>query len=229
MLIRKILSLLIVALMVPLTGCATRGGPVSYDTAAFTTPDAVRPDLTGSGIIGKLDVLAVNVYQLPELNRDYQVDTDGNIVMPLVGSVKADGLSATDLARDISARLAARYVRSPSVTVGIKQTAVQTVTVEGAVNRPGMFPIPGKISLLRAVALAAGPSQDANIKRVVIFRQIEGKRAAAAFDLSLIRTGQAPDPEVFGNDIVVLDGSGLNQAYREILQAIPLLYIFNTL
>ncbi len=144
MLIRKILSLLIVALMVPLTGCATRGGPVSYDTAAFTTPDAVRPDLTGSGTIGKLDVLAVNVYQLPELNRDYQVDTDGNIVMPLVGSVKADGLSATDLARDISARLAARYVRSPSVTVGIKQTAVQTVTVEGAVNRPGMFPIPGQ-------------------------------------------------------------------------------------
>ncbi len=64
---------------------------------------------------------------------------------------------------------------------------------------------------------------------MVIFRQIEGKRAAAAFDLSLIRTGQAPDPEVFGNDIVVLDGSGLNQAYREILQAIPLLYIFNTL
>ncbi len=229
MLIRKFFPLLIAALLLPLTGCASRGGPVSYDTTAFNTPDTVMPDLTGSGAIGKLDVLAVNVYQLPELSRDYQVDIEGNIVMPLVGTVKADGLSATDLARDITARLAARYVRSPSVTVGIKQASVQTVTVEGAVNRPGMFPVPGKISLLRAVALAAGPSEGANIKRVVIFRQIDGKRAAAAFDLSLIRTGQAPDPEVFGNDVVVIDGSGLNAAYREILQAIPLLYIFRAI
>lgn len=229
MLIRKLLPVLMLALLLPLAGCASRGGPVPYDVAGFGTPDTVRADVSGSGVIGKLDTVSVTVYQLPELNRDHQVDNDGNIAMPLVGTVKAEGLTATELARTITARLAARYVRAPSVQVAIKQSAPQLVTVEGSVNKPGMFPVTGKITLLRAVALASGPDKDANIKRVVIFRQIEGKRAAAAFDLAAIRSGLAPDPDVFGNDVVVIDGSGLNRAYREVLQAIPLLYIFNTL
>ena len=218
--------LMAVALLAPLTGCASRGGPVPYDVAGFNAPDTVKPDLSGNGTIAALDVVTVTVYQLPELSRDYEVDPQGNIAMPLVGVVKADGLNSTELARDITTRLAARYVRSPQVAVSIKQTSVQTVTIEGAVNRPGMFPVAGKISLLRAVALAGGPSDAANIKRVVVFRQIDGKRAAAAFDLSVIRSGLAPDAEIFGNDIVVIDGSSLNSAYREILAAVPLLYVF---
>lgn len=227
MLIRKLLPLLALAVLLPLTGCASRGGPVPYDVAGFGKPDTVRPDVSGTGIIGSLDVVNVTVFQLPELNRDYQVDPQGNIAMPLVGVVKADGLTSTELAQDISGRLAARYVRSPSVTVAIKQAVGQTVTIEGSVNKPGMYPVGGKISLLRAVALAAGPSDDANIKRVVVFRQINGQRAAAAFDLSVIRIGQAPDPEIFGNDIVVIDGSKLTRVYRDFLQAVPLLYVFN--
>jgi polysaccharide export outer membrane protein len=60
----------------------------------------------------------------------------------------------------------------------------------------------------------------------VVFRYIGGKRQAAAFDLGTIRKGQEPDPVIYGNDTIVVDGSGLTRAYRDLLQAIPLFYIF---
>ncbi len=224
---RNLLPVLILALLASLTGCAKRGGPIAYDVPNFTAPDTDRPSYAGDGIIGKLDIVAVSVYQLPDLNRDVQVDTAGNIALPLVGTVKADGLTADALAQQISNKLAAHYVRSPSVQVSIKDTVAKSITVEGSVKKPGIFPIHGESSLLRAVALAAGPDENANIHRIVVFRQINGARNAAAFDLATIRSGQSPDPIIYGNDVVVLDGSKLTQAYRELLQAIPLLYLFN--
>jgi polysaccharide export outer membrane protein len=64
---------------------------------------------------------------------------------------------------------------------------------------------------------------------VAIFRTIGGKRQAAAFDLTSIRRGEAKDPEVFAGDIVVIDGSGVKAAQKQILQSIPLLSIFGPL
>lgn len=226
MLKRKLLPIVALALLASLAGCATRGGPVPYDVPNFTAPDTDRAALGSEGTIGQLDTIAVAVYQLPELTRDIQVGSDGNITMPLVGTVKAEGLNSTQLAQAISDRLAARYVRSPSVQVSIKETIARTVTVEGSVKQPGVFPVRGESSLLRVIALAAGPDGDANIHRIVVFRQINGQRKAAAFDLGVIRDGKAPDPVIYGNDVVVVDGSGLSAAYREALQAVPLLYLF---
>ena len=128
MLKRKLLPIVALALLASLAGCATRGGPVPYDVPNFTAPDSDRPALGGEGTIGKLDTISVSVYQLPELNRDIQVGSDGNIAMPLVGTVKAEGLNSTQLAQEISSRLAARYIRSPSVQVSIKETVVRSVT-----------------------------------------------------------------------------------------------------
>jgi polysaccharide biosynthesis/export protein len=227
LLIRKLLPILALAVLTSLSGCASRGGPIPYDVPSFVAPDSDRPPLGSEGIIGRLDTLSVQVYQLPELNRDLQVDSDGNISMPLVGTVKAEGLNSAELAQEITARLAARYVRSPSVQVSIKETVAKMVTVDGSVKKPGMFPIRGEITLLRAITLASGPDDNANIHRVVVFRQINGQRNAAAFDLAVIRSGQAQDPVIYGNDVIVIDGSGLASAYRELLQAIPLLYLFN--
>ena len=219
-----LLSFLALVAMMPLAGCASRGGPVPYDVPNFSAPDNDRPALGKQGLIGKLDVISVAVFELAELNRDIQVDTNGAIVMPLVGSFQVEGLTSDQLAQQITSRLAARYIRSPSVQVSIKQTVVKTVTVEGSVTKPGTFEVRGQSDLLSAIAFAAGPSEFANPHRVVIFRQINGERRAAAFDLATIRSGQSPNPAIYGNDIIVVDGSKLGKAYREILQAVPLLY-----
>jgi polysaccharide export outer membrane protein len=212
-----------------LAGCAGRGGPVPYDVPNFAAPDSDRPVIGNQGILGKLDVISVAVFQLPELNRDLQIDTNGNFAMPLVGTIHADGLTADQVGAVISDRLAANYVRNPSVQVSIKQTVVRTVTVEGAVKKPGVFEVRGQTDLLSAIALAAGPDDYSNVHRVVVFRQIDGERKAAAFDLATIRNGTAPNPVIFGNDIIVMDGSSLAKTYRDVLQAVPLLYFAQVL
>lgn len=222
----KLSGLLLLLCAVILSGCARRGGSIPYDVQNFSRPDTERPQIADNGIIGKLDTVAVQVFQLPELNRDIQVDREGNIAMPLIGSIHAEGLTAQQLSDEITHRLAANYVRQPSVQVMIKSVVAKMLTVEGSVTRPGIFELRGQTTLLGAMALAAGPNEFANIHRVVVFRQINGQRNAAAFDLETIRHGEAEDPAIFGNDTVVVDGSKLNRAYRDILQAIPLLAVF---
>jgi polysaccharide export outer membrane protein len=98
--------------------------------------------------------------------------------------------------------------------------------VDGAVNSPGVYPVNGKITLLQLVATAKGTTADANPRRVAIFRQIEGQRMAAAFDLTSIRRGTAEDPRVYSGDIVVVDGSKVRAIQREVLTALPILGMF---
>jgi len=79
---------------------------------------------------------------------------------------------------------------------------------------------------MQAVAAAGGAREDANIRRVAIFRTIGGQRQAAAFDLQSIRRGEAKDPPVFAGDIVVIDGSSVKAMQKQILNSLPVLSIF---
>jgi polysaccharide export outer membrane protein len=85
------------------------------------------------------------------------------------------------------------------------------------------------MTLIQAIALARGTTQDANPRRVAVFRTIGGQRQAAAFDLTAIRRGEANDPPIYPGDIVVVDGSRVKEVQRQILQTIPLLAIFGPL
>jgi polysaccharide export outer membrane protein len=79
---------------------------------------------------------------------------------------------------------------------------------------------------MQAVAQAGGTTENANARRVAIFRQIGGQRQAAAFDLTAIRRGENPDPQVYAGDIIVVDGSATKALHRQILNSLPLLSIF---
>jgi polysaccharide export outer membrane protein len=97
------------------------------------------------------------------------------------------------------------------------------------VKEGGSFPVGGPISLIQAVAMAKGTDEDANPRRVAVFRTIGGQRQAAAFDLTSIRRGQSPDPPIYPGDIIVVDGGSVKSKTKQILQAIPLLAIFGPL
>lgn len=177
--------------------------------------------------IGVGDKLNVRVFQVPDLSFDSLViDTSGNIQLPLIGAVNGVGRTSGELAAEIARRLASQYLRDPQVTVTVTEAASQKITVDGAVTQPGVYEMRGSTSLLQAVAMAKGPAQGANLSKVAVFRTIGGQRSVALFDLASIRQGRSPDPEVLGDDIIVVDVSRLNSAFREILQAIPALAIF---
>lgn len=209
------------------SGCADRrGGSIPYNIA-LPAPDAPRAvSLEQNYRIAPLDTLTVRVFKMPDLSGDYEVDLTGNLQLPLIGSVSAAELTTAELDQRLTQRYGERYLQNPDITVGVKSSTRRTVTVDGAVKQSGSFPVTGPLTLIQAVAQAGGTAEDANPRRVAIFRTVSGKRQAAAFDLTDIRRGEAADPAVYPGDIVVVDGSSVKATQKALLQNIPLLSIF---
>src|SRR5207244_6457632 len=141
-----------------------------------------------------MDRLSIKVFKSEDMSGDYDVDLTGRISLPLMGEVEAANLTTAELDQRLTERLGAKYLEHPDVSVSIKQSAGRLVTIDGAVKDSGSFPVMGSLSLMQAVALAKGTTEDANPHRIAIFRTINGKRQAAAFDLTSIRQGPSPDP-----------------------------------
>ena len=188
-------------------------GASSALAASSNTPS---PDSTprsqpsiGAYRIGPQDVLDISVDQLPELSKTFTVDTGGHLFLPLVGQVEASGRTPAELSDDIATALKKKYMKDPRVLVSLKEAQGQRVTIDGAVNKPGVYPLAGPTTLLQAVSLGGGPDQHfANVHRVAIFRNVDGQRRSTFYDLTKVRSGKAEDPPVYGNDIVVVDTSG---------------------
>lgn len=210
-------------------GCTTRGGSIPYDVQDFQRPD---PPSAAPGVndqdyrISPLDSLRISVFQVQDLSGEFQVDLGGNMTMPLIGQVRAVDLTTRQLQDLLAQRLGQQYLRNPQVTVAVTQSTRRNITIDGSVRQPGQYAISGPTTLMQAVALARGTDENANPRRVAVFRQIQGQRMAAAFDLTDIRRGRAEDPVIYTGDIIVVDGSRLRALQREILGSLPLLSIF---
>ena len=212
-------------------GC---GGP-RMDIVAMTAAQPVDFELpvevslpSAEYRIGVGDKLDIRVFQVADLSfEELVVDTSGNINLPLIGAVRGAGRTSGEMASDIAERLAAQYLRDPQVTVTVKEAASQKITVDGAVTKPGVYEMRGSTSLLQAVAMAEGPSRVADLTKVAVFRSIDGRRSVALFDLAAIRQGRASDPQVLGDDVIVVDTSRLNSVLREAVGALPALAAFS--
>ncbi|HYS25513.1 MAG TPA: polysaccharide biosynthesis/export family protein [Vicinamibacterales bacterium] len=104
--------------------------------------------------IGAQDVLTISVFDEPSLSGKYAVELDGSLAFPLIGRVKAAGLSLRDFESDIRTRLAAGYFRNPQVSVAIEQYRSQRVFVVGEVKAPGTFALTGDMTLIEVLAKA---------------------------------------------------------------------------
>jgi polysaccharide export outer membrane protein len=172
--------------------------------------------------IGPLDVLEISVFKAPELARTVQVADSGTINLPLVGEIKTVGKTAQEVERDLAAKLGAKYMQSPQVTVYVKEYNSQRVTVEGAVKKPGVYPIRGKTTLMQTIAMAEGLDLSSDTSNVVVFRHVEGKRFAAKFDIDQIRAGKAEDPVMKQGDLVVANASAIKAVWQDLLRVLPI-------
>jgi len=216
--------------MLVLAACAdTRGGSIPYDQPLAAPDEVTFQTLASDYKIAPMDKLTIKVFKMEDLTGEYDVDLAGNISLPLVGQVQAANLTTAQLDDQLTSRLGEKYLEHPDVSVAIKSSTAHVVTVDGAVKDGGSFPVAGPTTLIRAIAMAKGTTEDANARRVAVFRTIGGKRQAAAFDLTSVRRGEAPDPQIFPGDIIVVDGSRVKAVQKQILQSIPLLAIFGPL
>lgn len=227
---RKIFLTVVIALGT--AGCVARTPPpqsspsltVLADSQSLPAPS--RTDLTAAdrpALIGPLDTIDVNVFNVPDLTREMQVDASGRIAMPLVGTVDARGKTASELAANIADRLRGRYVRNPDVTINIQSSVSQVVTVDGQVAEPGLYPVTNQMTLMRVIASAKGLTEYARDDDVVILRTVDGNRMAGIYNLGAIQRGAYLDPPIYANDIVVVGDSPERRRFKDIIAMAPLL------
>lgn len=222
---RSILAVLLFCL----AGCASSAGPIGgaavrpVEASALPAPSpADYTEATRPYYVGPNDRLSIDVFGVPELARKVQVDAAGRLSFPLIGSLEASGKTPGELAQDIEGRLRT-FVKNPQVTINLDESSAQLVTVDGQVTKPGMFPVAGRLTLIRAVAVAGGTSEFAKLEDVVVFRKVGGQSYAALYNLKAIRRGTYEDPDIYPNDVIVVGDSPQRRMFRDLLQVAPLL------
>ncbi|ADM10320.1 xanthan biosynthesis polysaccharide export protein GumB [Parvularcula bermudensis HTCC2503] len=221
-----LLPLLSLAVILILQGCASSAADYDSEFTAGTAPTRLESLDTSYFELAPADRLDITVFGVRDLSGEYQVNFDGTIKFPLIGTIDASEKTSSELASTIEDALRGRYLTDPQVSVTMIESLGRRITVDGSVERPGIYPIIGRTTLLQAVALAGGPSDGANPKKVLIFREIDGRRAGAAFNLNEIRSGEAEDPRVYGSDVIVMDGSEARARYGDLVRAAPILGLF---
>jgi polysaccharide export outer membrane protein len=216
---------------VTLAGCSSGPSVRSTATGATLPP----PDTTNAAggyeggsdyRVGAQDLLEITVFGVPDLSRAVRVNSNGQISLPLIGAVQAGGHTIPEVEREIGAKLEKTYLQNPQVSVFVKEFTSQRITLEGSLNKPGIYPLTGKTTLLQAVAMAGGLDPLAEQNGVVVFRQIQGKKMAAVFDMRKISSGATEDPQVYGDDVVVVEQSGRKSALQNFIKAAPAIGLF---
>jgi polysaccharide export outer membrane protein len=125
-----------------------------------------------------MDVIQITVHEQPDLDTRTRVTQDGNITFPLIGKVHVESKTINELERRIRDLLAKDYLVNPQILVFIEEYHVRQVSVIGEVNDPGKYDMPAEkeMTLLEAIALAGGFSDDAEVNKTKIMRVSGGER-----------------------------------------------------
>lgn len=186
--------------------------------------DALPPPMdTHQGrveLIAENDLLEVDVFQVDELDRTARVDANGKLSLALIGAVDAKGKTIPELKADIEKLYGAKYLQNPEVSIFMKESAGQRITVDGQVRKPGIYPVSSTTTLLQVIALSGGFSEIADETKVYVFRQIGNKKLVANYNVKEIRAGKRSDPRVFGGDVVVSFTSDAKVAARNLREAL---------
>lgn len=209
-----------------LTGCAS--SPPPQIGAATTRPvsefgqDGFSHERAKSYLMRASDKISVSVFREPELSvEEVRIGVEGNVSLPLLGSIPAAGMSAKQFEQDVTQRLAGVGVKSPMVSVNITDYASNLVTVEGQVKKPGVFPFQPGARLSAAVAMAEGPTPIAQRQQLVVFRETEEGITVAKFDHVLMAQGTMLDPVLQPGDRVVMGTNGLSSFWQDLIKALP--------
>lgn len=221
-------ALLQLFLCVMLAACVGPRANLQENPTDFAAP--LRTDITQEMPedyqFGPFDRIKVVVYRVPDLSGDFRVEPSGIVAFPLIGTMKVAGMTSSQLSQNLRQSYGEKYLEHPDISVQLVEVTGNEVTVEGSVRTPTVFSTFGDTNLIQAVARAGGLTDQANAKRVLVFRKIDGEQRVALFNLAEIRAGVAENPKIYGGDIIVVDGSALKAIYQQLLTTIPVVATF---
>lgn len=151
----------------------------AFRWAAFLTVFAVVGLSHGTAqstdyVVGPQDILTITIWDQPDLSGKFGVDGDGTFSFPLIGRVKAGGLTLQAVEKELKKRLADGYFKNPQLSVAVEQYRSQRIFIVGEVRQPGTYPLTGDMTLIEAFARAGSATANASGQAVIV-RSTAGK------------------------------------------------------
>ena len=182
-----------------------------FFTLFFTTAQAQQPLRPG-------DTISISVWQDPKLDRNVVIGPDGYIGFPLVGQIRASGLTPRALEDVLRSRLSKNYTGQLDVTVALSAINRESeeelrprVYVSGEVLRPGPYATRPPVNVAQALALAGGLTPFAAGRRIQIHRQVRGVDEILLFDYNAFQIGVQPNNNITlrTGDVIIVPERGL--------------------
>jgi polysaccharide export outer membrane protein len=156
-------------------------------------------------LIGAKDVLAINVWNEPNLSGKFTVEADGSFTFPLIGRIKAAGFTLREFEADLKKRLGEGYLKRPQVSVAVEENRSQMVFVIGEVRQAGTYALTGHMTLIEALARAGSTTTSAGSEAIIV-RASPGKTAQGP-----VLPDQAKDAEVIKVRLERLQEGGVSE------------------
>ena len=156
------------------------------------------------------DVLQITVWKEEGMDKEVVVLPDGNISFPLIGTIKAQGLTPEDLQKAVKRKLAS-YIPESSVSVAVKAPLGHTVSVLGQVARPGEIVMSRNIGVMEALSQSGGLTPYAKSSSITIIRTVDGVKKTIEFPYDDISRGRhlEQDVQLKPGDVIVVPTAGL--------------------
>lgn len=214
-----------------LAGCASTPEPVIGAASSAPRADLGQASYNQSRsttyLIRPSDQISITVFREPDFSLDgVKVGVEGNVSLPMLGSIPAAGMTALQFEQDVTRRLGGVGLRDPQVSVNIIEYASHLVTIDGAVEDPGVYAFQPGARLSSAIAMGGGTSRSAMRDQVAVFREGPEGVMVAKFDYAQISQGTMLDPILEPGDRVFVGTDGLSVFWQDFLRTIPVVGIF---
>lgn len=209
---------------VSLSACATnRTYGAASDVQLTDLQTLPEPANVGLYQIGPQEILDIKVVGSELLSSKFITDERGRIDFPLVGNVDLAGQTPAGASRVIASELQGEFVLNPQVIVIPEDLDDVTFNVGGQVSKPGDYPADPNMTLLRAISVAGGQGEFADLEQVLVFRTVDGQKYIGAYNLAAIQQGNYPDPPIYAQDIIMVGDSPGERRLERLLQFVPVL------
>lgn len=195
---RTSLLVALVAYLALFAGCGT---PVSPD---YLRHASIPWEGDGVERLGTSDKFELTVFREEELSGQYVVRPTGAINFPLIGRVAVDGRTCEEIESEISARLAAEFLRNPSVNCTVLEVNSRRFVVNGQVRRSGVYPFRPGITVVDAIATAGGIDETGDTRRVLVTRIVDGVPREIVVPYQRVISGAVPNLQLWPDDIVTV-------------------------
>ncbi|HCL89931.1 MAG TPA: hypothetical protein DHW70_01190, partial [Candidatus Atribacteria bacterium] len=129
-------------------------------------------DLSNYYILGPGDVLQISVWGYPELTNVITVRPDGMISFPLIKEIKALGMTPEELRQEINQQLR-KIIKDAQISLIVINFRTINISVLGEVNKPGLYPLTGRVDVLKAISAAGGLTDEAGLRNATIIRKTQ--------------------------------------------------------